>query len=53
MNSKSRDYKQLLSVVTVNDEHEKPTMGSKESVGIKFKEVICPELCVKFWFESD
>ena len=29
MNSNSRDYKRLLSVVTVNDEHTKPTMGSK------------------------
>ena len=27
-----------FSVVTVNDEHTKPTIGSKESVGVKFRE---------------
>ena len=31
----------------------KVTVGSKESVGLKFKKSICTELCLKFWFESD
>ena len=33
-----------FSVVTVNDEHTKP--GSKESVGVKFREGICPGFCL-------
>ena len=54
MNSKSKDFKQLLfSVVTFNDEHTKPTIGLKESVGVKFKEGICAQLCLKLQFESD
>ena len=28
-------------------------LGSKENVGVKLKEVICTELCLKLWFESD
>ena len=28
-------------------------LGSKENVGVKFKECICAELCLKLWFESD
>ena len=38
-----------FSIVTVNDEHTKPTIGSKESVGVKFKEGICAELCLKLF----
>ena len=34
-----------FSVVTVKDEHTKPTIGSKESVGVKFKEGYAPN-CV-------
>ena len=37
----------VFSVVTVNDEHTKPTVGSKESVVVKFKEGICTELCLR------
>ena len=28
-------------------------LGSKESVGVKFKEGIYTELCLKLWFESN
>ena len=42
-----------FSVVTVNDEHTKPKIDSKDSVGVKFKEGICAELCLKLCFESD
>ena len=28
-------------------------LGSKESVGVKFKDAICAELCLRLWFESD
>ena len=42
-----------ISVVTVNDEHTKPKIDSKESVGVKFKEGICAELCLKLCFEGD
>ena len=28
-------------------------LGSKECVGVKFKDVICAELCLRLWFESD
>ena len=28
-------------------------VGSKENVGVKLKEGICAELCLKLWFESD
>ena len=42
-----------FSAVTVNYGHTKHTIGSKESVGVKFKEGICAELCLKLWFESD
>ena len=28
-------------------------LGSKETVGVKFKESICTELCLKLWFQSD
>ena len=42
-----------FSVVTVNDEHTKPTIGSKESAGVKLKEGICVKLRLKLWFESD
>ena len=41
-----------FSVVTVNDEHTKPTIGSKESVGVKFKKGICAKLCLKLWYEK-
>ena len=27
-------------------------LGLKERVGVKFKEGICAELCLKLWFES-
>ena len=40
-----------FSFVTVNDEHTK--LGLKESVGVKFKEGICAELCLKLCFKSD
>ena len=53
MNSKSRDYERLLSVVTINDEHAKPTIGSEEGMGITCKDGIYAELCLKLWFESD
>ena len=43
----------VFSVVTVNDEHTKPTVGSKESVWVKFKAGIYAEMCLKLWFESD
>ena len=42
-----------FSVVTVNDEHTKPTICLKESVGVRFKEGICAESCLTLWFESD
>ena len=29
------------------------TLGLKGSVGIKYKDDICTELCLKLWFESD
>ena len=51
-NEKSRDYKRLLFL-------SKPLMmnvwnlGSKETVGVIFKEGICAKLCLKHWFESD
>ena len=35
-----------FSIVTINNKHAKPR--SKESVGVKFKEGICAELCLKF-----
>ena len=28
-------------------------IGSEENIGVKFKDVICPKLCLKLWFESD
>ena len=28
-------------------------LGSKESLGVKFIEGICAELCLKLWFEGD
>ena len=28
-------------------------LGSKERLGVKFKDGICAELCLKLWFESD
>ena len=28
-------------------------LGSKESVGVRFKEGICAELCLKLWSERD
>ena len=28
-------------------------LGSTENIGIKFKEGICAELCLKLWFEGD
>ena len=28
-------------------------LGSKENVGVKYKEGICSELCFKLWFEHD
>ena len=28
-------------------------LGSKESIGFKFKDSICAKLCLKLWFESD
>ena len=28
-------------------------LGSKESVGVRFKEGICAELCLKLWSEND
>ena len=31
----------------------KRNTGSKESVGVKYKNGICAELCLKLWFESD
>ena len=43
----------VFSVVTVNDEQTKPMTDLKESVGVKFKEGICAELCLKLWFKSD
>ena len=42
-----------FSVVTFNHEHTKPTIGLKESAGVKFKEGICVQLCLKLRFESD
>ena len=39
------------SVVTVNNKQTK--LGSQESVGVKFKEDICAEFCLKLWFEND
>ena len=30
----------------------KVVVGSKESTAVKFKEVVCGELCLKLWFES-
>ena len=41
----------IFSVVTVNDEHE--NLDWKESLGVKFKDDICVEVCLKLWFESD
>ena len=38
-------------VVTVNDEHTKPTFKRKRRV--KYKDDISVELCLKLWFESD
>ena len=29
------------------------TLGSKESLGVRFKDSICTEFCLKLWFESD
>ena len=29
-----------------------PSLGSKESLGVKFREVKCAELCLKFWFKA-
>ena len=42
-----------FSVVTVDDEHTKLTIGLKESVGVKFKEGVCTDLCLKLRFESN
>ena len=39
-------------VVTVNAKHTKP-IRSKGSLGVKYKDDICTELCLKIWFESD
>ena len=39
------------SVVTVNNNRR--NLGSQESVGVKFKEGICAEFCLKLWFEND
>ena len=41
----------LFSVVIVDDEHQ--NLGSKESVGIKFKEGIYTKFCLKLWFDSN
>ena len=30
----------------------KQNLGSKENVGVKFKEDICADLFLKLWFES-
>ena len=40
-------------VVNVNDWYNIRNLGSKESSGVKFKNGICAELCLKLWFESD
>ena len=43
----------------MENEKSKPLMinrqnlGSKESVGVRFKEGICAELCLKLWSEND
>ena len=50
-NKKSSDHKRLLF-------SSKPLMmniwnqGSKENLGVKFKEGVCVKLCSKLWFES-
>ena len=31
----------------------KQNLGSKESLGVKFKDSICTELCLKLWFEIE
>ena len=28
-------------------------LGSKENVGVKYKDGMCAELCLKLWFERD
>ena len=50
-NKKSRDYKRLLFLskpLRMNMRNQ----GSKENLGVKFKEGICVKLCSKVWFES-
>ena len=42
----------IFCVVAVNDEHTKPRFKSK-ALGVKFKDGICAEICLKLWFESD
>ena len=41
----------VLFVVNVNDNIR--NLGWKESVGVKFKEAVYAEWCLKLWFESD
>ena len=54
MNSKVQGLQAIaFSVVIVNYEHTKPTIGLKESLGVKFKEDKCSELCLKLRFQSD
>ena len=49
---KSRNYKRLLFLsypLMMNIRN----LGSKESVGVNFKQGICAKLCLMLWFESD
>ena len=40
-----------VSVVTINDEHTKPTFTRK--LGVKYIHGICAKFCLKHWFEGD
>ena len=42
-----------FSVVTVNDEHNKPRFKRKRRSLKKFKKGIRPELCLKLWYFSN
>ena len=51
-NKKSRDYKRLL-LLSYSLMMNIRKLGSIETVGVKLKDDIWAELCLKLWFESD
>ena len=44
---------QAFSFCVATGNHEHTKLKLKESLGIKCKDSICVELCLKHWFESN